>query len=526
MKITANKIIWNADDWFKGLNEQYGIETANKPVGKSFNSVQAVNPYRVIGYIMPGYLPANLTNNSEVDAVVLKSVSFAGKSKEYGITSTTKLVEFTGATITTGGSDFTHTVTNASANVTSLHDIIVYSSKVSSAGGADIATPRVFYSWNSSTKLTWSVGMWANLGDAAFYDDFMKTRPATPLTATAGSYNNPHPMIVGDDDLLYIGDGPRLHAFDGQYASDDDGKFYDSVLTIPGTYFMKSFQKYKDFLVIFADENRTGSAYSSQVKAFFWDYLSLDPTYVMDIDDNLITESFIYKGKLGCFTSGRKYDLGLTNTGKIQFFTGTGFDPEVFFNDTLPCRGGVNIASNQIRWNSSGKLYTWGNNVGLPQTLNIINKGGGTTSGMLSDGSGTLLMSSGTTTSGGLQSLSANYDYSAYFQTTSAEPNFDTRKKGRVKRVKIVFGNTNIATGDKLTVKLYYDRGGSNTTIASNIQLVTTDTLTRQYEYDISGNPLPDFESLSLRCEWGEGTVHTSAPWISSVEVEYETINI
>lgn len=83
-------------------------------------------------------------------------------------------------------------------------------------------------------------------------------------------------------------------------------------------------------------------------------------------------------------------------------------------------------------------MYAFGNNLGLPPTLNIIGKGGGTTSGALSDSSGTILMSSGTTTAGGLQSFSANYDYSAYFHTTSVEPNFDTRKKGRVKRVKII----------------------------------------------------------------------------------------
>jgi hypothetical protein len=44
--------------------------------------------------------------------------------------------------------------------------------------------------------------------------------------------------------------------------------------------------------------------------------------------------------------------------------------------------------------------------MGLPERLNILAKGGGTTSGMLSDGSGVLIMSSGTTTSGGLQSFS------------------------------------------------------------------------------------------------------------------------
>lgn len=120
---------------------------------------------------------------------------------------------------------------------------------------------------------------------------------------------------------------------------------------------------------------------------------------------------------------------------------------------------------------------------------------------MFSDGSGTILMSSGITTTGGLQSFSTNYDYSAYFQTTSVEPNFDTRKKGRIKRVKIIYGDTNGATADKVTVKLYYDRGGSNVTIASNVQEITADGLVAQYEHDSSGNPLPDFESVSLRVE-------------------------
>jgi len=146
-------------------------------------------------------------------------------------------------------------------------------------------------------------------------------------------------------------------------------------------------------------------------------------------------------------------------------------------------------------------MYAYGNNLGLPATLNIIGKGGGTTSGALSDSSGTILMSSGTTTAGGLQSFSANYDYSAYFQTTSVQPNFDSRKKGRIKRVKLIFGNTNEATADKVTVKLYYDRGGSNVTIASNIQEITASTLILEYEHDSSGNPLPDFESVSLRVE-------------------------
>ena len=96
---------------------------------------------------MPGYLPANLTNNSVVDSVIKKMVPFVSSrgNLEYGITSTRKLIE-TSATEITNDTKFPHVVTYDSQDVTSLHDIIVYSSKVSSGGGSDPAYPRVFYS--------------------------------------------------------------------------------------------------------------------------------------------------------------------------------------------------------------------------------------------------------------------------------------------------------------------------------------------------------------------------------------------
>mgnify|MGYP007049858929 FL=1 len=113
-------------------------------MGNSLNNVQAFDPYRVIGYAMPGYLPASLTNNAVVDAVILKAVSFS-TGKEYGITATKKLMEFSSTTITNDAT-FPHTVNDGNGDVSSLSDVIVYNSKVSSAGGNDPATNRVFYS--------------------------------------------------------------------------------------------------------------------------------------------------------------------------------------------------------------------------------------------------------------------------------------------------------------------------------------------------------------------------------------------
>jgi hypothetical protein len=100
-------------------------------------------------------------------------------------------------------------------------------------------------------------------------DDMMSTTAESPLAGTdlTDGQNVEHPMVVGDDDVLYIGSGRYLHGYDGQVGN--DGTFYSKVLTLPLGYIITSMQKYGTYLVIFAHNNDTTSVGYSTAKAFF-----------------------------------------------------------------------------------------------------------------------------------------------------------------------------------------------------------------------------------------------------------------
>jgi hypothetical protein len=83
------------------------------------NNVQAFDPYRIIGYASPGCLPVTLGNSSVVDAVILKSVSYGTSKREYGITSTKKIVEYTSSKIE-NGTGYPHTVNDGTGDATAL----------------------------------------------------------------------------------------------------------------------------------------------------------------------------------------------------------------------------------------------------------------------------------------------------------------------------------------------------------------------------------------------------------------------
>ena len=97
----------------------------------------------------------------------------------------------------------------------------------------------------------------------------MSTMAGSPLAGTdlTDGQNVEHPMIVGDDDVLYVGSGRYLHGYDGQIGN--EGTFYSKVLTLPLGYTITSMQKYNNYLAIFAHNNDTTASGYSDSKAFF-----------------------------------------------------------------------------------------------------------------------------------------------------------------------------------------------------------------------------------------------------------------
>jgi hypothetical protein len=68
----------------------------------------------------------------------------------------------------------------------------------------------------------------------------MSTRPDGAQTL-ANAY--PHPMCVGHDDKLYIGNGRYLFMYDYADTAHTDGKLFRNVLILPKNFVIKSIQK-------------------------------------------------------------------------------------------------------------------------------------------------------------------------------------------------------------------------------------------------------------------------------------------
>jgi hypothetical protein len=304
---------------------------------------------------------------------------------------------------------------------------------------------------------------------------------------------------------------------------------------LPPDYIITSFAKVSGYLVIFAyNGSFTYNGVSTvdsdycEAKAFFWNYVDSDPTYTKYLNDNFVSEAIPYLGTVACFTSGRNVDFSVSGTSKLKVYQGNEFETVAEFRTALPIRGGVFNPGQEIQWNSAGSVMSW-NNIFSSNKLNIIAEGSGTSSGMLNANLGQLNISSGATTSGGLQlvSSSSTYYFQSYFSTVMAEPSWPLRSFGKAKRVRINWAKT-CSGGLGITVALISDRGGTFTNIINSpsAYAVTTPNLSEEFELDTAGNPLPTFQSVGLSVAYSGGLGSTDAPIIDSVEAEFEMDNI
>ena len=538
-------ILWDEQDWLAGLHPQNASSTllSQRNFGNTLASVKNFDPYRELGYAAPGFSPTDVTTVSQVDTKMRKMVVDDDNSSgqvAYGITAgdgaaTDARVLKLGTLsadppVMSAAGNFPHTIAVSGVHAGDDNlvgwDIVSYTTNVTST-----ATKGIFYSWGDDVD--WDVGFY-NIGTDGFDDDFMSGVPTSALAGVdlTDGQGVEHPMIVGDDDILYMGSGRQLHGFDG--ATGADGTFQSQVLTLPTDYVIQSFAKIENFLVIFAYKKGAGTSsfFLREAKAFFWDYLSLDPTRIIDLNDNFVSESFSYKGTVGCFTQGRRTDPGQGKPSKLLIYDGNTFVPVVSFKENAPIRGGVVVEGDRIMWltsdGSSSFVYSWGSPfAGFPTGLNKLTSGSGSSNGALATITGTLqVASTGTTTSGGLQEISntSRFNSSAIVATSLAEPDLAFNQRARAKRVTIRYEG--VSSGGRDLDLALVDRFGTSTTIITNKATVAASNKHETFTYDVNGASLPFFDSLKCVLEWGSGSAATAAPMVKSVEVEYEIVEI
>lgn len=525
-KVSNNRITFDATDFLQTLAPQYSTSLSGSPEvqgGNKLSSAVGFNPYRYNGYAAPGFNPTNATNHSEIAIKLLNGVVAYESSTAYAymIELGDQLHQMTLSTSTiSNSSPWPHTISGS--GVITGSDVITYT--ISS-------TNYLFYSYNDAGA-AWDIGRY-DLDGSTFDDDWFTTVPTGTFSTTGNT--DPHPMVVGSDDILYIGDGNVLHAYDG--ATDT---ISEAVLTLPVKYKITCFARLPNYLVVFAYlEPRSGSLTStfelSVAKAFAWDYLSLDPTFIYELSDNFVSEAFEYKGTVGCFTQGRlPINDGENRYSKLKIFDGAIFETVQQFIGNAPVHGGAVVVGDAIQWNSDGLLHQYGspfegNPIGLNKIGRATTTGTSTQTGMCKvfDQRGTYISagaSPSTTGNALIRFATATFAANTSVSTVIGSPEFPEGQIGRVKSVTVYFGTT--ATGGRSLSLLLAGNDTSSTTIIDTETEVAAGALTQKFEYDTSDDELPKFQDLKLILQWGAGSGSSAAPIIKKVVVEYEHTNI
>lgn len=530
-KIQFNKdgktgsIYWGSDDWLAGMDTTSAEGDYGKMGGNPV--MYKVDPLRTFGYVSPGYNPVSVTNNSVIDNV-LRNGTLVGQNAYIisggvytGGSGTAKLHELT--SLNTG------TITN---NGTFPHSI---DHSHSSETGWDIAnyyvgtTLKTFYSFSDATD--WDVGTFTSA--STFDDDFMSTIPATPLAApylTGGKQSVAHPLIVGDDDNLYIGDRNFLHMLDGQTGG--NGTFNAAVLTLPMGWAITCFCKTQDLrLAIGAFYSPSTAATGSvtdvfnrgDARVFIWSYGELDIDYSIDLKDNYVSELIPWKNSIGAFTYGRK-TLSDSGPYKLQVQNGTQFEVVKTWLRGQPIRGGVDIVGNDLYWNASGYVFSYTRRPDNGQYIlnNIAQEG--SSSGMLKflTSSSIYHVSSGTTTQG-LQYFASNYNSgTALLQAQVATPDWPLIMKGNLTGVTVKFLNT--FTGGRSFRLNASDVDEGGITLINDITSVTSKRFL-QITTRTDGSPLGTFSSIQPVLSWGTGSGATDAAMVEYIKFDFELVN-
>lgn len=509
---TKRKVVtWDAEDWLIGMNSQDGVGV---PISKGHDIMRAMDPFRYEGYICPGLNPVDATNASVVDAILTAAdIGSDGNLFAVGGTKIHEINPSTGALVNDAGTTYPITVT-----ATKVTDIITYYTGTNA---------YLFYAWYDGTDA--DIGRVPADTPGSDDPDFMSTTPTDGAVFAAGESNDII-LFVGHDDVMYIGAGNAVHAYDGQEGA--NGTYYADVLTLPKGFIITGFAKIEPrLLAIFAYRKNNSGVELGESVCLLWNYIDEDPEYVYPLANISRTGgAFQFNGTIGCFG----IDLTKDRSSSLRVLSLMLFDGEKFVVKKTakittgsvipPVQSGIQVIDKFIYANVNGECFAFEPAKG-EYKLHKILKGDGTTSGgiLVIAENNKYLMSSGTTTSGGLNIFKENYSgdisylYSAHAVIPMNENKYCKARKVRVELMQ------SVSAKRALSIDIL-DSDASNFAQIFNAKTTINSITEQNYTYD--NNELGTFEAPQLAISYESGLAVTDAPIVKKVELFYEEINI
>lgn len=541
MKHTATSkggiITYDSTDWKAGLG--YGGKfnaspTFKKAVDNGFQQIEAIDPFFSYGSLQPGFQPSGTATNASGLAGTLVAFSVKDNTKAYGIDSGGKLHELTYNTYPGSVNASPHTITGTSPVG---QDMIIYRRRTS----ATTYSTSLFYSYYNNAN--WDVGCIVDVSQAwasvTFDDDFMSTVPTNMLDVTSGDGDDtyqrtkPHAMCVGADDLLYIGSGRYLHAYDGDTGT--QGQFYSQVLKLPVGSEIVGMMKFNDSLLIATNYYSTGSSTGvGEAILYVWNYQDADPSQVIPLEDNYVATIFPWKGAPVVVTRGLMEKSGGV---KVKVISGGSVLRIADFDSTVPVLRGVVTSNDVIYLNCGGEIVTVGDRYTKGYAVNHIGTlaSSGVSGGLFYDAqpatnSPEIILWGGT-------SASTTYTFSCIgnvnglgagnCRSFSYTPPFPEGKMGKMTMIHVEFSQklATSASNGAFTLTLYPDSQTAYTIIDS-IKVVSL-PLAKRYFSTSTGGQLPEFTSFEWLASW---TASVSAsyysPIISKISFHYDLKDI
>jgi hypothetical protein len=408
-----------APAYYKETYPSYG----NKNQAGAMVNIDCTNP----GFISQGPGLANLTNGTQAAAVttlIKGALDFAAASDaSYGVGGA-KLYKFTSTAVTNAG-DWPHTINKAAVTDEDGEDVALFQ-------GA------VYYSYNHSGTLG-DIGKY-DLA-STFDDDWGSTVPSGMSTLVGGV---PHPMKVGGNDTMAIGNGRYVALFDGT-------TFQPQALDFPVGSVVQDIEWNSDRWWVTVNRPNLTGANKNTASIFVWD----GTTNSWEAEITLMGTaggSHVKNGVLLQFYQ----DISSTGGYKLAYVNGGSIVDICNYTGGLPAFYQITDYKDFIIWNAGGLIHAYGSgDKDLPVRLFQLADGGYATVGTVVCPFGTPIIASTESTSYKLATFSG-YDVTSSWKSLM----FDVTASGRVSKIDMVRINfETLAANARVNWRLLNNKG-------------------------------------------------------------------